>query len=89
MADQHSENEVSIRLVFPSPDGVPLIATGPAHAGFPDVSLYLVVEATATDQDTDLQVLHDRMKELGPMIQAAKAGHVARVTRDGWTEASE
>jgi len=39
---------------------------------FPDVRLHVVVEATATAKDSDLQLLHDRVKELGAMIEAAQ-----------------
>src|SRR5690349_11589415 len=87
MTDDAPDNTVSIRLTFPSPDGVAVIATGLAHAGFPDVKLYLVVEATATEDDADLRLLHDRVKELGPMIEQAHGGQISRVTRDGWTQA--
>ncbi len=75
-------DQVDIHITFPSPDGVAEIATALTYAGFPDVKLYVVVEASATSEDTDLQVLHDRIKELGPMIEAAKGGQVSHVTRD-------
>lgn len=47
-------------MTSPSPDGAPEIAAGLANAGFPDVKLYVVVEASATSEDADLQTLHDR-----------------------------
>jgi hypothetical protein len=89
MSTGAADNSVAIRLRFPSPEGVPEIATALAHAGFPQVKLYLVVEAAATDEDTDLQQLHDRVKDLGPMIEAANAGSISIVSRDGWTRDSD
>jgi hypothetical protein len=67
-------------LEFASPDGVPQIAEALADAGFPDVSLYVVIEASATSDDADLQVLHDRVKALAPIIDAADSGRT-RITR--------
>jgi hypothetical protein len=89
MSPDVPDNSVAIRFTFPSPDGVPEIATALAHAGFPKVKLYLVVEATATDADTDLQQLHDRMKDVGPLIEAANGGSISVVSRDGWTRDSD
>jgi hypothetical protein len=75
-------DQVDIHITFPSPDGAAEIATALARAGFPDVKLYVVVEATASSEDTDLTALQDRIKELGPMIEAAKGGQVSHMTRD-------
>jgi hypothetical protein len=58
------------------------IAEALAEAGFPDVCLYVVVEARATGEDADLQLLHDRVKALSPMIEAAAgSGRRTHVTR--------
>jgi hypothetical protein len=75
-------DQIDLHLTFPSPDGAAEIAAALAHAGFSDVRLYVVVEATATSDDGDLQLLHDRVKELGPMIEAANGGQVSHITRD-------
>jgi hypothetical protein len=88
VSDDLPDNEIAIRFRFPSPDGVPEIATALTYAGFPEVKLYLVVEASATSADTDLQQLHDRLKDLGPMIEAADGGFISTVSRDGWTRGS-
>ena len=81
-----ADNEIHLHLSFPNPDGVPEIAAALAHAGFPDVRLSVVIEATANDQDADLQFLHDRVKELAPMIEAAHGGQISHVSVEGWTE---
>jgi hypothetical protein len=82
-----ADDLIELHFTFPSPDGAPEIAAALAHAGFPDVRLYVVVEATATSDDADLQMLHDRAKELAPMIDAANGGQVSHVSVDGWTKA--
>jgi len=75
-----ADDQIDLHLEFASPDGVPEIAEALVDAGFPEVSVYVVVEATATGDDADLQLLHERVKALSPMIDAADSGrtHIGR-----------
>lgn len=75
-----ADNEIKLHFEFAEPDAVPQIAEALVDAGFPEVTVYVVVEATATSDDGDLQVLHDRVKRLSPMIDAARSGrtHIRR-----------
>jgi hypothetical protein len=67
-----ARDSIDLRLTFPSPKAAIPIANALVAAGFPDVRLHVVVEATANAPDCDLQLLHDRVKELRPMIEAAR-----------------
>lgn len=75
-------DQIDLHITFPSPDGAAEIAAALAEAGFPDMKLYVVVEASASSEDADLQVLQDRVKALAPMIDAANGGQVSHVTHD-------
>jgi len=75
-----ADNEIKLHFEFAEPDGAPQIAEALVEAGFPEVTIYVVLEATATSDDADLQVLHDRVKALSPMIDATGSGrtHIGR-----------
>jgi len=66
------DNSVHVQLTFDSPAQALPIADALVAAGFSDVSLHVVLDAHASGSDEELQLLHDRVKELGPMIEAAK-----------------
>ena len=80
MAD--SGDSIKLRLSFASPDDAYKIGNALMYAGFPEVVLYCVVEASADADSADLQLLHDRVKELGPLIDKAKPGSATLLKKD-------
>jgi hypothetical protein len=67
------DNSIHLHLSFASPKEAVPIANALVAAGFPDVRMHVVLDAYATGTDEQLQQLHDRVKEIGPLIDAATA----------------
>ena len=57
---------IEIRAAFDSPEQAIPAADAMVEAGFKDVQLYVVLEASIRGNSDDLQRVHDRMKDLPP-----------------------
>ncbi|MDX6516018.1 MAG: hypothetical protein QOH73_1684 [Gaiellaceae bacterium] len=70
--EMSDENSVDVRLTFDSPALAIPIADALVAAGFSEVTMHVVLDARATGTHEELQLVHDRFKALGPMIDAAR-----------------
>lgn len=58
------ENSIELRATFSSPDEAIPAANALVEAGFTDVRLFVVMEATVSGTSEELQRVHDRVKEI-------------------------